>query len=35
MSKRVHLNGSLKNKLKIQRIEKEKLFPSKNAFFLI
>lgn len=33
MSKRLHLSGSLKNKLKTQGIEKEKLFPSINVIF--
>jgi len=33
MSKRLHLSESLENKLKNQRIEKEKLFPSINSFF--
>jgi hypothetical protein len=32
MSKRVHLSGSLKRKLKKQRIEKEKLLPRINDF---
>jgi hypothetical protein len=33
MSKRVHLSGSLNRKLKLQRIEKEKLLPQINNFF--
>lgn len=33
MSKRVHLSGSLKRKLKSQRIEKEKSLPRISAFF--
>lgn len=32
MSKRVYLSGSLKRKLKKQRIEKEKLLPRINDF---
>lgn len=32
MSKRVYLSGSLKRKLKKQRIEKEKLLPQINDF---
>jgi len=32
MSKRVHLSGNLKRKLKSQRVEKEKSLPRISAF---